>query len=116
MNKNTILDFNPLPCIEELLLQLKYAQYFLHLDLRDRYFHVPIAKEDIHKKAFSCRYGTFEYLFMPFGLMNAPGTFKRVINQVLFDLLDSCVFVYLDDILVFNCTKEDHMRDLNAVF
>ena len=75
LNKNTISNSYPLPRIEELLFRLKGAQYFSHLDLRDGYFHVPIAKEDIHKMVFSCRYGTFEYLVMPFGLMNAPSTF-----------------------------------------
>ena len=75
MNKNTISDSYPLPRIEELLSRLKGAQYFSRLDLRDGYFHVPIAKEDIQKTVFSCRYGTFEYLVMPFGLMNAPSTF-----------------------------------------
>ena len=75
LNKNTISDSYPLPRIEELLSRLKGAQYFSRLDLRDGYFHVPIAKEDIYKTAFSCRYGTFEYLVMPFGLMNAPSTF-----------------------------------------
>ena len=75
LNKNTISDSYPLPRIEELLSRLKGAQYFSRLDLRDGYFHVPIAKEDIQKTAFSCRYGTFEYLVMPFGLMNAPSTF-----------------------------------------
>ena len=75
MNKNTISNSYPLSRIEELLSQLKGAQYFSHLDLRDGYFHVPIAKEDVHKMAFSCRYSTFEYLFMPFGLMNAPSIF-----------------------------------------
>ena len=75
LNKNTILDSYPLPCIEELLSPLKGAQYFSRLDLRDGYFHVPIAKEYIQKTVFSCRYGTFEYLVIPFGLMNAPSTF-----------------------------------------
>ena len=75
LNKNTISDSYPLPRIEELLSRLKGAQYFSHLDLRDGYFYVPIAQEDIYKMAFSCRYGTFECLAMPFGLMNAPSTF-----------------------------------------
>ena len=116
LNKNMISNSYSLPCIEELLSWLKGAQNFSRLDLRDGYFHVPIAKEDIHKTAFSCRYGTFEYLVMPFGLMNAPSTFQRLINQVFFDLLDSCVVVYLDGILVFSHTKEDNKQDLNAVF
>ena len=75
LNKNTISDSYPLPHIEELLSQLKGCTILFTLDLRDGYFHVPIAKEDIHKTVFSCRYGTFEYLVMPFGLMNAPSIF-----------------------------------------
>ena len=75
LNKNTISNSYLLPHIGELLSWLKGAQYFSHLDLRDGYFHVPIAKEDVYKTAFSCRYGTFEYLVMLFGLMNAPSTF-----------------------------------------
>ena len=75
LNKNTISDSYPLPHIKELLSWLKGSQYFSHLDLKDGYFHVPIAKEDIYKMAFSCRHGTFEYLVMLFGLMNAPSTF-----------------------------------------
>ena len=116
MNKNTISDSYLLLHIEELFSWLKGAQYYSYLDLRDRYFHVPIAKEDVYKIAFSYRYGMFEYLVMPFGLMNAPSTFKRVKNQAIFGLLDYCIVVYLDDILVFNCKKVDHECDFNAVF
>ena len=68
------------------------------------------------KWLFSCRYGTFEYLVMPLGLMNAPSIFKRVMNQVIFCLLDSCIVIYLDDILAFCHMKENYERDLNAVF
>ena len=116
MNKNTISDSYPLPRIEELLSWLKGAQYFSRLDLRDGYFHVPVAKEDVYTTAFSCRYDTFEYLVILFGLMDSPSMFLRLINQGFFYLLDSCDVVYLDDILVFCSTKEDHERDLNAVF
>ena len=68
------------------------------------------------KQLFFCRYRTFEYLVMLFGLMNGPSIFWRVMNQVLFDLPFFCVLVYPDDIMVFSYTKEDHERDLNAVF
>ena len=116
LNKNTISESYFLLHIEELLSRLKSTQYFSRLDFRDGYFHVPIAKEDVYKTVFSCSYSTFKYFVTPFGLMNAPSTFYRVMNQVLSNLLDSCVVVYLDDILVFSRTKEDHERDLNAVF
>ena len=75
LNKNTIAESYPLPRIEDLLSWLKGAQYFSYLDLRDGYFYIPIAKEDIYKTVFSYRYGTFEYLVIPFGLMNAPSIF-----------------------------------------
>ena len=70
-----ISDSYLLPCIKELLYQLKGAQYFLYLDLRDGYFHIPIAREDIHKIDFPCRYGMFEYLVMLFQLINALSIF-----------------------------------------
>ena len=75
LNKNIISDSYSLPYVEELFSQLKGVQYFSHLDLMDGYFHVPIAKEDVHRTVFSCRYGTFVYLVMPFGLINALSTF-----------------------------------------
>ena len=71
-NKNMISDSYLLPRIKELLSWSKGAQYFSYLDLRDGYFHIPIAKEDIYTMVFSCRYGMFEYLVMLFGLINAP--------------------------------------------
>ena len=70
-----IFDSYPLPCIEELLSQLKGAQCFSCLDRRNGYFHVPISREDVYKVVFSCRHGTIENFVMAFGLMNAPSTF-----------------------------------------
>ena len=75
LNKSTILDPYPLPCIKQLLSQLKGAPFFSHLDLKYGYFHIPIAKEDVYKMVFSCRYSMLEYLVIPFGLMNAPSIF-----------------------------------------
>ena len=86
------------------------------MDLGDRYFHVPIANEDVYKMDFSYRYDMFEYLVILFGLMNAPSIFCRVMNQVIFDLFNFYIIIYLDDILVFSYTKKDHMHDMNAVF
>jgi hypothetical protein len=67
-----------------------------------------VAEEDRFKTAFSCRYGTFEFLVMPFGLCNAPSTFQRVMHRVFFDLLDNGVVIYLDDILIYSKTVEEH--------
>ena len=70
---------------------------------------------DIHKTAFVTRYGSFEYTVMPFGLCNAPATFQRVMNHLLREGLDSFVLVFLDDILIYSRTKEEHLRHIQAV-
>ena len=75
LNKNTIVDLYPLPHINELLSRLQGAKFFSRLDLHDGYFYIPVADYDMHKTAFSCQYGTYEYLLMPFGLTNTPSTF-----------------------------------------
>ena len=71
---------------------------------------------DKFKTAFTCRYGTFEFNVLPFGLMNAPSTFQRVMNNVFMDLLDSGVLVYMDDILVYSKTVAEHKILLHKVF
>ena len=69
------MDLYPLPNVNELLSRLQGPKYFSRLDLHDGYFHVPIAAWDMHKTVFSCRYSTYEYLIMPFSLMNTLFTF-----------------------------------------
>ena len=108
LNSNTVLDSYPLPRIDELLSHLKGAKVFSKLDLRDGYHQLPVKLTDQEKTAFSCRYGTLHWKVMPFGLCNAPGTFQRVMNNGFFKLLDSCVIVYLDDILIFSNSVEEH--------
>lgn len=83
---------------------------FSKIDLNNAYHQLPVAEEDRFKTAFSCRYGTFEFTVMPFGLCNAPSTFQRVMHRVFFDLLDKGVVIYLDDILVYSKTVEEHQE------
>lgn len=68
------------------------------------------------KTSFTCRYGTYQFTVMPFGLTGAPSTFQRVMNNIFFDLLDKGVLVYLDDVLVYSKTVEEHVRLLDEVF
>ena len=75
-----------------------------------------MCSEDRFKTAFTCRYGTFEFLVLPFGLMNAPSTFQRVMNNVFMPLLDAGVLVYMDDILVYSKSVSEHKLLLQKVF
>jgi hypothetical protein len=69
---------------------------------------VKVAPCDVNKTAFTTRYGQFEWLVMPFGLTNAPSTFQRIMHNVFHKLLDKCVVVYLDDILVYSKSLTEH--------
>ena len=104
LNKISISDAYPLPRIDQLYDTVGKARYFTALDLKSGYYQIKIKDKDTSKTAFSCRFGNFEYKVMPFGLKNAPATFQRLMNHVFKDLLDVCVIVYLDDILIFSKT------------
>lgn len=108
-------DKYPLPRIDELLDRLKGAAYFSSIDLASGYWQVRVAPEDVHKTAFQTRYGAFEFLVMPFGLTNAPATFQRLMNETFSDGMDEYVVVYLDDLLVFSRTLEDHIVHVDRV-
>lgn len=115
LNKITRKDRYPLPLIPDLLDRLRTAKRFTKFDLRGAYNLVRIAPGDEWKTAFRTRYGSFEYQVMPFGLCNAPATFQRFMNEVFADLLDICVVVYLDDILVYSDDPAQHSEHVKEV-
>ena len=85
------------------------------MDLKDGYHNLRIKEADIHKTAFKCRYGHFEYTVVPFGLANAPAIFSNLMNRVLQLVLDVCCISYMDDILIYSTTKEQHEKDVQKV-
>lgn len=114
LNKQTKIDSYPLPRIDEIFDRLSKAQYFSKLDLAQGYHQIAMAEGHEFKTAFTCRYGTYEFTVMPFGLTNAPSTFQRLMNNVFSDVLDQYVTVYLDDILIFSESYEDHVRHVES--
>ena len=98
LNKITVKNRYPLPKIDELLDRLHGARYFTKIDLASGYHQIRVRESDIQKTAFLSRYGSFEYMVMPFGLCNAPTTFQRVMNTISREGLDKFVLVFLDDI------------------
>lgn len=91
------------------------ARYFTKLDLRQGYYQIHIALGDKAKMAITIRYGSYEFLVMSFGLTNALATFSTLMNDVFRPLLDRCVVVYLDNILVYNQTLAEHREHLREV-
>lgn len=109
LNKGTVKNEYPLPLIPELIDKLKGAKVFSKIDLRWGYNNVRIKEGDEWKGAFKTNRGLFEPLVMFFGLMNSPATFQAMMNTILKDLIDSGkVVVYMDDILIFTETLEEH--------
>jgi hypothetical protein len=110
LNKIMVKNQYPLPCIDDLLDQLKNVVYFTKLDLCSGYHRIRVAEQDAWKTAFKIKHGLFEWLVMSFGLCNSMETSMRVMNDVFKPFLDDFVIVYLDNILIFSGTWDEHVR------
>ncbi|GBG62597.1 hypothetical protein CBR_g31233 [Chara braunii] len=115
LNAQTIRNVDPLPSIDDLLERLGGAQFFSKLDLKSGYHQLEIRKEDRYKTAFKTRYGHFEWLVMLFGLTNAPSTFQAAMTTEFRHMLDRFVLIYLDDILMYSRSLDEHVEHLRTV-
>ena len=115
LNKVTIRNQYPLPRIGDLFDKLEGARVFSKIDPRLGYHQLKIRSEDFPKIAFRTRYGHYEFLVMPFGLTNSPAAFMDLMNRIFQPYLDQFVIVFIDDILIYSGSKEDHEEHLRVV-
>ena len=115
-NKLTVKNRYTLPRINDLFDQLQGTSWFSKIDLRSGYHQVRVREEDMEKTAFRTRYGHYEFVVMPFGLTNAPTIFINLMNRVCRPMLDRSVNVFIDDILVYSKTREQHEEHLRELF
>ena len=116
LNSVTILDQYPLPQIQYIFDQVGGSTIFSSLDLKAGYWQLAVAEDRIEKTAFRCHLGHYEFLRMPIGLTNAPAVFQRMMDKVLAGLIGRIVMVYLDDIVIYSRSEEEHVQHLEPVF
>ena len=115
LNIVTIRNQYPLPRIDELFDQLQGSRVYSKIDLRSGYHQLRVQEGDVSMTAFRTRYGHYEFLMMPFCLTNAPITFMGLMNRVFQPYLDRFVIVFIDDILVYSGSPEEHSEHLRIV-
>ncbi|XP_078148594.1 uncharacterized protein LOC144544050 [Carex rostrata] len=115
LNKVTVKNKYPLPRIDDIFDQLQGSSVYSKIDLRTGYHQLRICPSDVERTAFRTRYGHYEYLVMSFGLTNAPTAFMDLMQRVFRDLLDTTVVVFIDDILVYSRSYEEHAAHLRVV-
>eukprot|EP01057_Protomagalhaensia_wolfi_P000959 Protomagalhaensia_wolfi_Nauph_80__958@NODE_1554_length_1472_cov_34_544313_g1207_i0_p1_GENE_NODE_1554_length_1472_cov_34_544313_g1207_i0NODE_1554_length_1472_cov_34_544313_g1207_i0_p1_ORF_typecomplete_len195_score13_43RVT_1/PF00078_27/5_6e17_NODE_1554_length_1472_cov_34_544313_g1207_i08721456 len=115
LNLITRSDKYPLPYITYLYLAARGAKYYSSLDCKSGYWQVPVRKEDQEKLAFITHRGLYNWLVMPFGPKNAPATFSRIMNKLLEPALGKTCELYIDDIIIWGNSLEDHNKNLGTV-
>ena len=115
LNEHVLTDRHPLPRINQILEELGGAMYLTALDLLHGFYNLEINPADRWKTAFSTPDGHYEFLRLPMGLKNSPSIFQRTMNMVLQDVLGRFCFIYLDDLVIYSKTAEDHIKHLDAV-
>ncbi|KAG1925390.1 retrotransposable element [Pimephales promelas] len=115
LNNITLKNTYPLPLMSSAFERLQEASIFTKLVLRNAYHLVRIREGDEWKTAFNTPRGHFEYLVMPFGLSNSPAVFQALVNDVLRDMIDQFIYVYLDDILIFSSSLQEHVQHVRRV-
>jgi len=112
----TTYDSYALPLIDEILFSIDGdIKAITTLDLFSGYLMIPMNDEDIEKTSFTTMFGNYNSVVMPFGLTNAPAIFQREINRIFFPLIGKCMFVYLDDLVVFSPSEEQDLKDIKEV-
>jgi len=115
LNAITIKDAFPLPRIDEIFDQLTDATYYTKFDFKSGYFQVPLSKEDRPKTAFSTRDNHYQFTVLPQGITNGPATFQRVINHILGPVRWKYALAYIDDVIIYSNTFEEHLTHLNEI-
>ncbi|XP_073152871.1 uncharacterized protein [Henckelia pumila] len=115
LNDVTLKNKYPLPRIEDLFDQLQGASVFSKIYLRSGYHHLKVKESDVFKTAFRTRYDHYEFLVIPFGILNAPAVFMDLMNRMFQPYLDQFVIVFIDDILIYSKDREEHTQHLRTI-
>jgi hypothetical protein len=116
LNALTVKDSFPLPRIDDAYQFLEGANIFSSIDLKSGFWQVKLTERSIPKTAFAPRNGSYEFLVMPFGLCNAPATFQHMMNNILHECLGKYALVYMDDVIVYSKSKEEHKHHIKRIF
>jgi len=113
LNQKTVDDRYPGPAISTILSNMGKSKFFTTLDLKSGFHQIELAERDREKTAFSINNGKYEFCRLPFGLKNAPSIFQRAFDDVSREKILKTYYVYVDDVIIFSQTKEDHFNDIH---